>query len=341
MLSVDSRNSPLQFGARLIARSDRTDVSVVPSEYDELPMQRVTGSAWSLMDAEDFHRLTKKWNLTKKEVQVIRKFYESRESDELVLDVDQDTYRMRSVFDAVEKALMDRLKNEYKANPGEKMTPHFVMEQNVPGSIVALGPSNSGKSYFFAQLLTSPEWQDVHVFILSMTPPTKDRSLRKLLQERKKSRTTWLDVDLIDDDLTMEMLSNKAKGRKCFLYVDDCLDVLPENKDTSEGYARALIVRLLHKILTKGRHVGQGISCGIALHKGKQGRSTEGLWNEATNLVVFPRTKHQLYSFLVSKFHIGKRALTKIFDKLGNSRLLTFHFEAPQYCVFDKGVMLM
>ena len=140
----------------------------------------------------------------------------------------------------------------------------------------------------------------------------------------------------------MQMLSDRARGKRCMLFVDDCLDVLPQDKTTEEGYIRHLLVRLLHSILTKGRHVGEGISCSVALHKSRQGKSTEMLWQEAPNLIVFPRTKHTLWSFLLQKFQVGKKELTKIFSRMGStSRILAFHFEAPVYACWDTGVLLL
>ena len=343
MLSIGRSEDHVGHHHKLLAVNETTKEHIywTVSESEDLPAQRTSGTAFQLISDKVFHKIVKKWNLTKKEVKTIRSFYNDNDDHELLLDEGQDSYRVRSAFMEIESMLIDRLKKVYIAPKGHLVKPWFSLQDNVPGSIVAVGASNSGKSHFFTNLLISEAWQNVMLFVISMTPVNKDPSLKKLITHRKKKLTVFLDPEKINDQLSMELLAEASKNRKIFVYIDDVLDVLQDNKETAEGYVKKLVLDLTHKILTKGRHVSQGISTGVALHKSKQGKSTEMLWGEATNLVVFPRSKHTLYPFLIQKFALAKSTLNEIFDLIGNSRILAFHFEAPIYCVWDGGAMLL
>ena len=128
MLAVQDSREILDTDTHLIAKNESRGTSIVwhPTDSEsDMPLQRVLGNAWQLVDSEQFHKLTKRWNLNKKEVAIIRKFYSSGHDEELQLDPSTDSYRMRSAFESLERLLMKRLKREFKTMPGQTIVPHF------------------------------------------------------------------------------------------------------------------------------------------------------------------------------------------------------------------------
>ena len=310
----------------------------VESDIDELPFQKLTGnSIFDWIDPDVFHKLIKRWSLTKKESKLISEFFSKREEDSLDL-ADHDNYRVRSAFGEIEKALILGLKQVYKGPAGLKLKPYFtgsVFERGATQNTMIQGPSGSGKTTWAVTELMKPAFGKHHIVIVSATP--SDKSFDRLRTRRKKI-TTFVDIELIKEPLKLDLLINR--DRPTLLFVDDVFDSLSTRTGSEEAAKRLWIADLVTNVLTRGRV--NNISTWIVLHRPKGGRITENLYGESSTIVVFPRNNREVYAKMVrEKLGIGKKTVEAIFERAGRSRYVVFRIASPMFAMWETGMQLL
>ena len=89
MLAIGPESEYGKFAnAVLLAKTENNPIWYIPSEDDsELPHQRVSGHVFDLIPTEDFHKICKRWGLTKKESNALRAFFSQRQDDIFINDI--------------------------------------------------------------------------------------------------------------------------------------------------------------------------------------------------------------------------------------------------------------
>ena len=325
---------------QLLALDDNKNLKCffVESDVEELPFQKLSGnSIFDWLDPDDFHKLIKRWGLTKKESKLISEFFSKREDDSLDLQ-EHDNYRVRSAFKAIEGALIKGLKTVYNGPSGLKLRPHFsgsVFQDGSTQNVCIQGPSGSGKTTFAVDELMKPAFSKHHIVIISATP--SDRSFDRLRTRRKKI-TTFVDLELIKEPLNLQLLVNR--DRPTLLFVDDVFDSLSTRVGSEEAQKRLWIADLVTNVLTRGRV--NNVSTWIVLHRPKGGRITENLYGECAYIVVFPRNNREIYRKMITeKLGIGKKTVEAIFDRSGRSRYIVFRISSPMCAIWENGIQLL
>jgi len=217
------KDFPNDTGKVLLAKNAKSgeEIYYIPSDEEELPLQKIRGNVFDLIPGERFHKLVKKWNLKRGESQMIRDFFSQRSED--ILDLgDSDNYRLRSAFHEIERTLIWYLKNIYHKK-GARLEPHFsgqVFDNGSTNNLAVIGASGSGKSTKICKLLTMPQFSGHMLYIFSATPT--DPVFKILRDGRRKKLTKFIDIDLIDRELTIDMFRQKNK-KPAVIYVDDVL----------------------------------------------------------------------------------------------------------------------
>jgi len=341
MLAIGKENEFTEYpNKQLIAvdQKKKTNVYFVEADSEELPFQKLSGnSIFDWIDPERFHKLTKRWTLTKKEAKLISTFFSKREEDSLDLG-DHDNYRVRSAFQEIEQLLIQALKSVYQGPTSLKLRPHFSGEVFQGGSTqncMVQGPSGSGKTTWAVDELIKPAYSRHHIVVISATPtdPSFDR-----LRKRRKKITTFVNLELIKEPMSLELLMNE--NRPTLLFVDDVFDSLSQRTGSKEATIRLWIADLVTNVLTRGRV--HNISTWIVLHRPKGGRITENMYGEVSTIVIFPRNNRETYSKMVrEKLGISKKVVETIFARAGRSRYIVFRIASPMSAIWETGAMLL
>ena len=100
---------------KILLATDRRNgdhVYYLMSDHDDLPVQKIKKDVFSLLDAETYHKIVRKWGLKKNESKMLRDFFSQRSDD--VLDLhDDDNYRIQAAFRQIEDMLVHILKTQY------------------------------------------------------------------------------------------------------------------------------------------------------------------------------------------------------------------------------------
>ena len=341
MLAVGKETDFVEYPNKQLIATDpkkKTNVYFVEADSEELPFQKLSGnSIFDWIRPERFHKLTKRWSLTKKEAKLISGFFSKREDDSLDLG-EHDNYRVRSAFEEIERLLIQALKSVYNGPSGLKLRPHFTGEVFQGGSTqncCIQGPSGSGKTTWAVDELMKPAYSRHHIVVISATPtdPSFDR-----LRRRRKKITTFVDLELIKEPMKLALLINE--NRPTLLFVDDVFDSLSQRNGSKEATIRLWIADLVTNVLTRGRV--NNISTWIVLHRPKGGRITENLYGESSIVVVFPRNNREVYAKMVrEKLGIAKKTVDTIFERAGRSRYIVFRIASPMCAIWETGAMLL
>jgi len=325
----------------LLAIDERSDTHIyhVNADIEDLPMQKLTGdSIFDWIQPDQYHKLIKKWSLTKKESKLIQEFYSVREQDEFYLG-EHDNYRVRSAFGEIEKLLIHSLKRIYKGTNSMKLTPYLdgqVFSMGSTANVTIQGASGAGKTTWAVEQLMKPAYSKHHIVIISATP--EDKSFDPL-RSRKKKITTFVDIDLIKEPLSIRLLKNRD-GRPTLLFIDDVFDSLSQRANSAQAQVRLWISDLATDILTRGRV--NNMSVWTVLHRPKGGRITENLYGESSLVVIFPRNNREIYAKMCrEKLGIPKKKCSEIFERAGNSRYICFRIANPTYALWQTGMMLI
>ena len=342
MLAIGTPLETQEYQNRVLLALDeqsKTHVYYVDAADEDLPSQKLTGeSIFDWIDPDDFHRLKKKWGLTKTESKLIQKFYSDREKDELDLD-EHDNYRVRSAFREIETTLIRSLKRIYKGKTNMKLLPYFdgqVYSAGSTANVTIQGPSGAGKTWWAVNELMKPAYSRHHIVIISATP--SDKSFAPL-RKRRKNITTFVDINLIKEPLTLELLKN-SQGRPTLLLCDDIFDTLSQRANSTQAQIRLWIADLATDVLTRGRV--NNCSIWTVLHRPKGGRITENLYGESSQVVIFPRNNREIYAKMCrEKLGLPRKLVNKIFELAGRSRYICFRIASPTYALWETGMMLI
>ncbi len=341
MLGIGPASDFQHESEKILLATDRRNgnhIYYLMSDSDDLPVQKIKSDVFSLLDAETYHKIVRKWGLKKNESKLLRDFFSQRSDD--VLDLEEDNnYRIQAAFRQIEDMLVHILKTQYY-NKGAKLYPHFTPTVFAHGSTTHLGVigvSGQGKTVFVCQLLSMPQYLAHEVYILSATPD--DPSFDILRKNRKKKNTHFLDIDKIDEPLTIDMFRQR-KGKNCIVYADDVLDALSTKANTQQAVVRNWLISLFTAILVKGRAENIQLIC--VFHKARQGGITQSIYEECQQLLTFPRSNaHGLKELLTRKMAISKKTVDSILKKSGNSRWILWRFSQPMCAISEHSVFLL
>ena len=311
-------------------------VFYIPADEEDLPLQKLENKQiFDLIPTERYHKLTKRWNLNKKEANMIREFYSQKSDD--VLDLGEgDNYRLRAAFAEIENLLIHLLKTVY-AKKGANIHPWFSGKVYSDGStnhLAIQGASGTGKSTWISNLLTEDQFQDSMLWIISATP--EDPVWKILRRGRKKRLTKFLDPDLIDEPLTLKHFMEK--NRKVVVLADDILDTLSQRSNTRQSVVRNWLMNLFQEILVKGRV--SNVTLFLVYHKIRQGFTS--LYEECSALLTFPRSNsHSFVELLTRKLAINKKTVNEVIRRAGSSRFILWKFTQPTCAIYKTGITLI
>jgi hypothetical protein len=193
--------------------------------------------------------------------------------------------------------------------------------KQVVEKIYVTAPSGSGKSTWTGNYMREYKkiFRDDPIYLFSSID--HDRALDKYDPERVE-----LTEDIIQDPLTPEEL-------QCSLVILDDTDTIRDR--------RMLITlqKLRDWLLEQGRHFN--IRMLVTSHLLSNYQTTRRILNEATTVVVFPRSgsgTFHIKRFLKDYCGMGRREIKKFINL--PSRWVSIYRSFPQYVLYEKGVYI-
>ena len=339
MLAIGKEKEFQNFEGKVLLAINRENgekIFYIPADEEDLPLQKLQNrQIFDLLPTERYHKLIKRWNLTKREANLIKDFYSQKSDD--VLDLgENDNYRLRAAFTEIESLLIHLLKTVYNKK-GADLHPWFsgnVYSDGSTNHLAIQGSSGVGKSFWVSSLLAEEQFQDSMLWVISSTP--EDPVWQKLKRSRKKRLTKFLDPDLIDEPLNIKHFMEK--NRKVVVLADDILDTLSSRSNTSQNVVRNWLMNLFQEILVKGRV--SNVTLFLVYHKPRQGFTS--LYEECSALLTFPRSNsHATTELLTRKLAINKKTVQAVLERAGNSRWVLWKFTSPTCAIYQNGITLI
>ncbi len=339
MLSIGSEREHQKYEGRVLLATNKENgdkIFFIPSDEDDLPLQKLQNKQiFDLIPPERFHKLIKRWNLNKKEANLIKEFY-SQKSDDIFDMSENDNYRLRAAFSEIESMLITILKSVYHKK-GSDIHPWFsgtVYSDGSTNHLAIMGASGVGKSTWVNNLLGEDQFQDSMVWVISSTP--SDSVWKILRQNRKKRLTKFLDPDKIDQPLRIEDFMDR--NRKVIVLADDILDTLSQRSNNKQATVRNWLMNLFQEILVKGRV--SNVMLFLVYHKPRQGFTS--IYEECSALLSFPRSNsNALVELLTRKLAINKKTVQTVLKRAGNSRFVLWKFTQPTCAIYSTGITLI
>ena len=339
MLAIGPEKDYQNFDGKVllaINNENKDRIFYIPSDEEDLPLQKLqTKQIFDLLPADRFHKLIKRWNLNKKEANLIKEFYSQRSED--ILDLgDNDNYRLRAAFSEIESLLIHLLKTVY-TKKGSDLHPWFSGKVYSDGStnhLAIQGASGTGKSTWVSNLLKEEQFQDSMLWIISST--NEDPVWKILKQGRRKRLTKFIDPEKIDEPLSIKHFMDPK--RPVILLADDILDTLSQRSHNSQSIVRNWLMNLFQEILVKGRV--SNVTLFLVYHKPRQGFTS--LYEECSALLSFPQSNsHSLMELLTRKLAISKKTVQAVLDRAGSSRFILWKFTQPTCAIYKTGITLI
>ncbi len=339
MLSIGSDREHQKYEGRVLLATNKENgdkIFFIPSDEDDLPLQKLQNKQiFDLIPPERFHKLIKRWNLNKKEANLIKEFY-SQKSDDIFDMSENDNYRLRAAFGEIESMLISILKGVYHKKGGD-IHPWFngsVYSDGSTNHLAIQGASGTGKSTFINKLLGESQFQDSKVWVISSTP--SDPVWKILKNNRKKRLTLFIDPEKIDQPLRIEDFMEKNK--KVIVLADDILDTLSQRSNNKQATVRNWLMNLFQEILVKGRV--SNVMLFLVYHKPRQGFTS--IYEECSALLSFPRSNsNALVELLTRKLAINKKTVQTVLKRAGNSRYVLWKFTQPTCAIYSSGITLI
>ena len=238
-------------------------------------------------------------------------------------NINPEERRMRELVEEARKDIKNTLKKTVSIGGG-KIQPLPDMS-NIERIFVS-GPSGSGKSTYISRYLVEVRKQDPEAEIFVVSRVKNDPAFKHIKD------ITYVEItnDLIYDPLRPEEFAN-PNGHQVYMIVDD-IDTINDKK------TRESVRSFLHDLLECGRHMK--INVLYTNHHLTNASKTKTLLNEATRIVVFPKSgaTYQIRRLLKEYVGLGSKKSNDLMTL--NSRWLSISRLYPIYVIHEKGIII-
>lgn len=238
-------------------------------------------------------------------------------------DVDElDGKLSRKYYDA--KRYADESPRKFLAYTRKQSVFPIIDFRKQSQRIFVSGQSNSGKSYFIAELLKRNKPRaDQAIFVFS--PFKEDKSFREL-----EKRMIRIDLDAFAEEEEHE-----------FTYDDlppSCITIFDDIESSLNPQRAKQLMHLRDIVLERGRH--DGISCITVSHNPMGGIKTKASIRESAWLVLFPKTNVRDAAALLTRYAgFAKHQVDELLD--ADSRWVVVCKRVPTYWVSQHAIRVL